>query len=103
MRGADLPDHLVSVGDFNQGGTSKTFSSISEGNPPAAPKNKPHTVSISPEDYIKPTEARENFTLQLEAEQRLANSNGEYLTHEQVFGEPTFNYSDTDLVDVEID
>lgn len=104
MGGANLLDHLVSVSEFNHGGASKAFNAVSDGNPLVVLKNnKPSAVIISPNDYRKLTEAQEDFALYLEAKERLANANGEYLTHEDVFGEPAFNYSDADLADVEID
>ncbi|OZG66209.1 prevent-host-death family protein [Bifidobacterium hapali] len=104
MDSVSLLDHLIPVSEFNHGGASKAFNSVSDGNPLIVLKNnKPSVVIISPNDYRKLTEAQEDFALYLEAKERIANANGEYLTHEDVFGEPAFNYSDADLADVEID
>ena len=104
MSGADLLDRLVPVSEFNHGGASKAFNSVSDGNPLVVLKNnKPSAVIISPDDYRRLTEAQEDFALYLEAKERLEHADGEYLTHEQVFGEPAFDYSDAELADVEID
>lgn len=77
MGQADVLNRLVSITSFNKGHASKIFEQARGVGPLFVLKNNaPEAVIVSPEDFARMSEAEENYTLLLEAVERLeANAN----------------------------
>lgn len=77
MGQADILDRLVPITSFNKGHASRLFERARSIGPLFVLKNNaPEAVIVSPEDYVRMSEAEENYVLMLEATERLAANAG---------------------------
>ncbi|PLS30179.1 toxin-antitoxin system subunit antitoxin [Bifidobacterium margollesii] len=60
-------------------------------------------MHYSSDDYKRYTAAEEDFALYLEAQERLKRADGRFLSHEEVFGDKGFDFTDAELNDVEFE
>jgi PHD/YefM family antitoxin component YafN of YafNO toxin-antitoxin module len=77
MGQADILDRFITITSFNEGHASEIFERARSMGPLFVLKNNaPEVVIVSPEDYVRMSEAEENYTLLLEATERLAANAG---------------------------
>ena len=97
MIGAEVLDRLIPITSFNKGHAAKIFNRARNAGPLFVLKNNvPEAVIMSPEDYTRMSEAEENYTLLLEAVERLeANAGRPGMPLADVMAE--FGITDADL------
>lgn len=79
MGQADILDRFITITSFNEGHASKIFERARSMGPLFVLKNNaPEVVIVSPEDYVRMSEAEENYTLPLEATERLTANEGRH-------------------------
>ena len=95
MSVTSILDNMISVTDLNRGGASKTLSRVGNNHPVIVlDGNRPSAVIITPDDYWRLTQAKEDFALYQEAMDRLHNGDGTQLTDIDVFGEHYHSVND---------
>ncbi len=88
---------LVPITQFNKGQASKIFDMLHSVKQLIVLKNNvPTAVIISPEEFIRLSEIAEDYTLLLEAQKRLATTNGSTLSFEEVMQDCGITDADLD-------
>lgn len=97
-------DSLVPISRFNKGEASKIFSEVAkDGVKMAVKSNHPACILMSPEKYYELMEILEDYTLLLEAKQRLSESDGRSIPQEEILARYGITDEELDQMDVEIE
>ena len=100
----NIGDSLVPISRFNKGEASKIFSEVAnDGVKIAVKSNHPACVLMSPEKYYEIMELLEDYTLSLEAKQRLSESDGRSIPQEEILARYGITDEELDQIDVEIE
>ena len=71
----EMLNRLVSITQFNRGQASRIFDRLqTERELIVLKNNQPSAIILSPEEYTRLSEIAENYTLMLEADERLARN-----------------------------
>lgn len=98
----NLMNSLVSVSQFNRGEAGKIFEEVSEYGPKIVLKNNnPACVLVAPDEYQAMLDAIEDYALYFEAEKRMSEAQGEYLTLDEVM--ERLNIKEDELENIEVD
>ena len=88
MLNADILNSLVPITQFNRGQASRIFDRLhSENRLIVLKNNQPAAVILSPKEYERLSEIEEDYTLLLEAAERLSKDNGSGTSMEAVMDE----------------
>lgn len=99
-RSADILNSLVPITQFNRGQASKIFDRLhSEDQLVVLKNNRPEAVILSPKEYERLSKIEEDYTLLLEATQRLANNKAPTSSMEEVMNELGITEEDLEKVE----
>lgn len=100
MSFAETLNSLVSITQFNKGQASRIFDRLHDEKQLIVLKNNtPSAVILSPDEYIRLCEIAEDYSLLLQAQERLKNANNKTLSFEEVM--QNFGISESDIENAE--
>lgn len=95
---------LIPISRFNKGEAARIFKEVEQdGIKMAVKNNSPACILISPGKYYELMELLEDYSLLLEAEQRLAENTGESISQENILKRYGVSDDELDQLDVEIE
>ena len=91
---------LVSITQFNKGQASRIFDRLhTEKQLIVLKNNVPSAVIISPEEYIRLSEIAEDYALLLQAQERLASSDGHTTSFAEIMEENGITATDLEKIE----
>lgn len=98
----DVMNAIVPITRFNRGEANKIFEEVSElGFKLVLKNNTPSCVLLSPERYQEMVEQLEDYALLLEAERRMKENEGSYISHDAILRK--YEVNESDLADIEVE